>query len=264
MNFSPEQFEDYKNRCLSFRETTLDCIPLLTQTGELILKQYRGETTPRHWVFCFDMIKRIRENLSFLVSSNPPQENNSIPLRLILRSVFSDLITLSYVVENINNKNALSSFLHLNDISAVDGKNTFAECEKEFLELCGKKEWSGFLDSRMVDFAQVKDEILAPYGGAMGNLKRSTLPQTKQIAVFFRNSQNLKPLYALLYGPFKMLSQVEHYANENRSYSYFDVNTAFFFQKFALHYKQVIIYLHQNITDIISNRGCCGNAAGLS
>lgn len=261
MNFTPEQFEDYKTRCISFRKITLDCIPLLTQIGELILNHYKRKETPRHWVFCFDMIKRIRENLSFLANSNPPQETNSIPLCLILRSVFSDLISLSYVVENIDSNNTLNSFLHFNDVSAVDGKNTFAECEKEFLELCGKKEWSGFLDSKMVDFAQVKEEILAPYDGSMGNLRKSTLPQTKQIAEYFRNNQKLKPLYALLYGPFKMLSQVEHYANENRSYSYFDVNTAFFFQKFALYYQQVITCLHQNITDHFSNNKSCGNAA---
>lgn len=60
MNFSPEQFKDYKTRCLSFREITLDCIPILTQIGEFILKKYKVDTTPRHWVFCFDMVKRIR------------------------------------------------------------------------------------------------------------------------------------------------------------------------------------------------------------
>ena len=264
MNFTPEQFEDYKTRCISFRDITLECIPLLTQIGNCILNHYKGTETPRHWVFCFDMIKRIRENLSFLANSNPPQETNSIPLRLILRSIFSDLISLCYVVENLKDMNTLSSFLHFNDVTAVDGKRSFAECEKEFLELCGKKDWSGFLDSKMVDFAEVKEEILSPYEGSMSKLKRSTLPQTKQIADFFRGNEDLKPLYALLYGPFKMLSQVEHYANENRSYSYFDVNTAYFFQKFALHYRQVINYLHQNITNCIDNDGRCDTVAALS
>ncbi len=238
MDFTPEQFEDYKKRSLSFRDETLSCIPILTDIGMLIANVFQGKDTPRYIVFCHDIVKRVRENLHFLTLF-PPQKDNSVPLRLILRSVFSDLIALCYVVVNFNNSTELENFLNSNDLGAIDGKNSFAECEKEFLDLCGKKEWSGIFDSAMVDFAQVRGNILAQYG-SKGNLDKSTKSTTKSIAIYFKNDPKLSPLYSLLYGPFKMLSQVEHYANENRSYSYFDINTAFFFQKFALHYKTVI------------------------
>ena len=249
MTLTSEQLNDYKERCLSFLKITRDCLPILTQTGVAINNFYKGKDAPRYMVYCHDMIKRIRENLFFLTQF-PPQEHNSIPLRLILRSIFNDLISLSYVVENIDDLDTLSHFLNLNDIKAIEGKNNFAECEKEFLELCGKKNWDGFLDSAMADFKQVKDEILSPYG-SKGNLKKCTKPETKEIADYFKKDPKLNPLYALLFGPFKMLSQVEHYANENRSYSFFDKNTAFFFHKFAIHYQKVIPILCNTITQHI-------------
>ncbi len=251
MNLTTEQYQDYKKRCLSFLQITKDCIPVLTQTGAAIATFYEGKEAPRYMVYCHDMIKRIRENLFFLTQF-PPQTHNSIPLRLILRSVFNDLISLSYVVENIENSEAVYNFLNINDIKAIDGKTNFAECEKDFLELCGKKSWSGFMDSAMTNFKQVKEEILSPYG-SKGNLKRCTISETKDIAEYFKNNLKLKPLYALLYGPFKMLSQVEHYANENRSYSFFDKNTAFFFQKFAVHYQKVIPTICDNITNHLNS-----------
>lgn len=200
-------------------------------------------------VYCHDIIKRIKENLHFL-SLYPPHKDNSIPLRLILRSVFSDLISLSFVVANLNNTEVISKFLNCNDYKAVSGKQTFAECEKEFLELCAKSDWSGFLEKAIIDFSNVKIDILEPFGST-GNLRNSTvgdISQVSNLAGYFKKHKELAPLYTLLFGPFKMLSQVEHYANENRSYSYFDKSTAFFFQKFAVHYQYVIPIVCEEIS----------------
>lgn len=242
-----EQCDDYRERCLAFREETLACVSLLTDVGKFILDSFKNKEIPRYLVYCYDMIKRIRENLSFLTIFHPLKDN-SIPLRLILRSVFTDLISLSYVVENFDNIENVSNFMAMNDIKAIDGKKSFAECEREFITLCGKDDWNGVFDKAINDFVQVKDEIISPYG-SKSQLKSKTKTETKDIADYFKGDSKLSPLYALLYGPFKMLSQVEHYANENRSYSYFNTNLGFFFQKFSLHYKIVI----QNICSQIKN-----------
>lgn len=256
MELTSKQLEDYKIRCVSFLHVTQECLPILCETGKLIQAEYKGKETPRYMVFCFDMLKRIRENLLFLTKSDPPQEHNSVPLRLILRSVFSDLISLCYAVENFNHPDILNTYLHYNDLKAVEGKRTFAECKAEFLTLCGKADWTGFFENKIDDFIQVKDEIIAPYG-SKGNLKKEGNAEITNIATYFRSKENLKPLYSLLFGPFKMLSQVEHYANENRSYSYFDSNTAFFFHKFSLQYQQVINSVCKDVANHIRDNKSC-------
>lgn len=242
VNFSPEQFQDYRNRSLSFKHLTEECLPFLTKLGKLIQNTFTDKEIPRHFVFCHDIIKRVRENLFFLTQSNPPQEHNSVPLQLILRSVFSDLIILTYVIDNLENKEIVDAFLCANDLKAVEGKRTFAGCEKEFLILCNKKEWINFFDSKQAELSDTAEDIVAPFQSKT-KLKNTTITEITQIADYFKGKSELKPLYALLFGPFKMLSQVEHYANENRSYSYFNTNTVFFFQKFALSYKIVIEWL---------------------
>lgn len=242
VNFSPEQFQDYRNRSISFKHLTEECIPVLTETGKLIQNTFTDKETPRSFVFCHDIIKRVRENLFFLTQSNPPQEHNSIPLQLILRSVFSDLIILTYVIDNLGNSDVVDAFLCANDLKAVEGKRTFADCEKEFLILCNKEEWTNFFDTKQAELSDTAEDIVAPFQ-SKNKLKNTTITEITKIAEYFKGKSELKPLYALLFGPFKMLSQVEHYANENRSYSYFNKNTAFFFQKFALSYKLVIEWL---------------------
>lgn len=252
MGTSTEQLEDYRKRTLSFLQFTKECIPMLTDTGLLIQTSYKDIETPRYMVFCHDIIKRVRENLCFLINSNPPQKHNSIPLQIILRSVFNDLISLTYVVENLGQDTIITSFLSTNDMKAVEGKQEYAECEKEFLSLCEKSEWITFLDDKIEDLSNTHKEIVAPFGSKKA-LKRSTPTATKTIAESFNKKTSLKPFYAFLFGPFKMLSQVEHYANENRSYSYFDLKTAFFFEKFAWSYKLVIECLCKNIASYIQN-----------
>lgn len=241
--FSPEQFEDYRNHSLSFRDLTKDCLPLLTKTGQLIHDKFKDKDTPRSIVFCHDIIKRVRENLFFLTESNPPQENNSIPLQLILRSVFSDLIMLTYVVDNLGDNEAVSAFLCANDLDAVKGKRTFADCEKEFLILCGKEDWVNFFDSKQKELSDTLNDIVASFGSKTQPKKKVGITKISQIAEYYKSKSELKPLRAILFGPFKMLSQVEHYANENRSYSYFNTNVAFFFHRFALNYKFVIEWM---------------------
>lgn len=243
VNFSPTQFQDYRNRSLSFKRLTEECIPILTETGKHIQNTFAEQKPSRAFIFCHDIIKRVRENLFFLTQSQPPQEHNSIPLQLILRSIFSDLIILSYVLDNLENMEAVYAFLCANDLKAVESKRSLADCEKEFLILCNKEEWTNFFDSKKSELTEIVEDIIAPFQTKTKLKKIVKITEISQIAEYFKNKSELKPLYALLFGPYKMLSQVEHYANENRSYSYFNQNTAFFFHKFALSYKSVIEYL---------------------
>lgn len=241
--FSIEQFEDYRNHSLSFRDLTKDCLPLLTKMGQLIHDEFEDKGAPRSIVFCHDIIKRVRENLFFLTESNPPQENTAIPLQLILRSVFSDLIMLTYVVDNLEDTETVSAFLYTNDLDAIEGKRAFADCEKEFLILCGKEDWTNFFDSKQDDLSDTIKDIVTPFGSKTQLKKKAGITKISDIAEYYKRKPELKPLRAILFGPFKMLSQVEHYANENRSYSYFNTNVAFFFHRFALNYKFVIEWM---------------------
>lgn len=250
MKFSEEQFKYYRNYSLSFLETTKSCIPVLTDTGKFIQDFYKGVDVPRSIIFCHDIIKRVRENL-FCLTIYPPQEDNSVPLRLILRCVFGDLIWCTFVVANLGNDEVLKPFLDFNDLSAVVGKKSFAESEIGFFKLCGNDNYIEYFNPKIEDLSKTHDEILLPYG-SKSKLRKLTKTTTADIAEYFLTNEELKDLYPVLYGPFKMLSQVEHYANENRSYSYFSESTAFFFSRFAISYKIAIDCLCSEIKSFIS------------
>lgn len=263
MVLTDEQQKDYRDYSLSFFEITKECIPLLSETGKHIQESYNETEPPRHIVFCHDIIKRVRENLIFL-TIYPPQKDNSVPLQLILRCIFNDLIWCTYVVANLSDDKVLKPFLDYNDLLAVEGKKSFAVSEKEFFELCGHNEYVNYFTPKIEDLNKTCEGIVAPYGSKSNLKKIVTTKTTKEIAEEFRRHGNLKEFYAVLYSPFKMLSQVEHYANENRSYSYFGVATAYFFTRFAISYKFAIEYICKGINSYIDNSTSCDTAAAFS
>lgn len=255
MNFTEEQFKLYKDYSLSFLNITKECLPILTDTGKYIQSLYLGKDIPRYIVFCHDILKRVRENLFFL-TIYPPQKDNSVPLQLILRCVFNDLIWLTYVVANLGNDEVLTPFLSYNDIVAIEGKMSFAKCEKEFMQLCGGDKWAAYFDTKIEGLSDACNEILSKFESKT-KLRNSTIYKTIDLANYFKERNDLKDFYVVLYGPFKKLSQVEHYANENRSYSYFGEATAFFFSRFAVSYKIAIECLCKEIKMYIQNNQIC-------
>lgn len=250
MTVKIKDFDDFRNRILSFRDLTAECIPAINDTGRTILNAYKGVECPREIVFCHDLLKRIRDNLYFVIQSPPPQPNTVIPIGLILRSVFSDLIFLTYVIYNIKNKDVLNKFLAAQDFDAVEGKIAFAESEIEFVKICGLEELVPLLESKKADLSNTFNEILASIGSK--NQKNKMISGVTGIAHYFLRTDELTKFFSLLFGPFKLLSQIEHFANENRSLSYFNETTAFEFQKLAVSYNRVILCLCRNIQDYIS------------
>lgn len=59
---------------------------------------------------------------------------------------------------------------------------------------------------------------------------------------------NFSNCYCILYGPFRFLSQTEHYAPSNKHESYFNCSSdPFFFHKHALQYEYAIKTLCEHI-----------------
>lgn len=144
MNFTQREFDDYKSRCLSFKDITEECLPLLTESGKLLAATFNGENNPTWVIFVHDIIKRIRENLFFITQTFPPQPTTSVPLKILLRSVFSDLISVIYLLDNLPNEGKTLLFTLSNDLDAIDGKIKFAECEKDFFIMCGETDRASF------------------------------------------------------------------------------------------------------------------------
>lgn len=265
IDFTEEQFKEYQNHSISFRNLTKECLPVINKTGQDICEIFKDTETPRYIVFCHDILKRVRDNLQFLAIQDPPQDYNAVPLQLILRGVFNDLIALTYVVANFDNKHLIDALLSNLDLDAVNGKLSLAECEKEFMILCGKPEWTSYFDEKYEDLKDTEKEILSPHTSKKQFHTEFNKKTTKELADYFKTRDDLKPFYPLLYGSFRMLSQVEHYANENRSFSYNKISTAFFFNKCAVSYKLVLECLCKNIESHLHDEfGKAGSAVGLS
>lgn len=250
MDLTIKELQAFKNRTLSFLQLNKECLPTLTETGSLINDTWKNTTAPLWAIFCHDILKRVRDNIFFITKSLPPQQSTAIPLQLILRGVFSDLIYLTYVVDKLGDDEAIKSFIDFNDTTAINSKKEFANCEILFYKIFEQKDLSNFFENKQNEMTSTYDEKIANYG-SKEKLKKSTFSSIKEIADYFRNNQDLEKFYVLLFGPYKMLSQVEHYSFENRSYSYFGTHLLFFLERFALSYKNVIECLCDNIKTYI-------------
>lgn len=256
---SSEGFKDYSERIVSFKQITEGCVQLLIDTGKALHDHFLNKPSQPRILFCHDILKRIRENLFFLTQCNPPQYSNSIPLKLILRSVFSDLLSLMYLLANFNNKKIIDSYIDFFNLKAVKSKIISAEAELDYFCLCDSQKYADYCEYFRSKIKNLKDEEAIINSKVINISKdiKKTFNTISAIADSLKSDDDLRPCYALLYGPFKMLSQVEHYANENRSHSYFSFTAGFFFQKFALHYELIINKacdsLNKYVSDLKSN-----------
>lgn len=239
MNVNSDTTKTYRDQILDFRKLSLECIPVLTETGKLIQSTFSGKSSPPRWaIFCHDMVKRIRENIQFLTDSKPPQNGNSNPLQLIIRSIFSDLLSLSYVVVNLNNLSEVNSFLNHNDMEAYKGLHNYIVCESEFISKFDDDNLKTLFKKKIQQLEQSRADISHTLGSKKD--KKDKINTVSEIADFFKRNNDLRDLYILLFGPFKLLSQVEHYAIVNRHFSYYEDNLSLFFKIYAISYKSVI------------------------
>lgn len=242
-----------KNRLIYFREISKGCLPILTESGQLLQKCFSDKDAIPLWaIVCHDVLKRIRENIFFISESNPPQTNTSIPLKLCIRSVFSDLILGLFVISHINDTECIAKLGDSLDYAALEGKIKAAECEMEFYTHASDSKYSGFFTPKIDSLKAEIDQIRKKYVSTKPN-------EIKRWSSIYRLAKTLKEstditisqCYCVLYGPFKLLSQTEHYAPSNRHESYFSCSSdPFFFHKHALQYEYAIKALceHINLT----------------
>lgn len=238
------------NRLISFRDISKSCIPILTEAGQLLQDRFsQQEKTPLWAVVCHDILKRIRENIFFISESKPPQTNTAIPLKLCIRSVFSDLILGLYVISQKDDEECISRLVDSLNYAALDGKIKSAECEKMFYRDASEYTYSDFfepkIDSLKVEFENIRNKY---YPVNAHQIK--SWSSIYNMAQSLRKSSNVKlsNCYCILYGPFRFLSQTEHYAPSNRHESYFNCSSdPFFFHKYALQYEYAIKTLCEHI-----------------
>lgn len=239
-----------KNRLISFREISKRCLLRLTESGRQLQERFSDkENIPLWTIICNDVLKRIRENLFFISESNPPQTNTAIPLKLCIRSVFSDLILGLFVITHTKDNECISRLADSLNYAAFDGKIKSAECEKEFYKHTSDSKYSEFFEPKILQLKVEIDNIRKKYATTKPNTIKSW-SSISSMAKSIKDSSdvNISCCYCLLYGPFKFLSQTEHYAPINRHESYFNCSAdPFFFHKHALQYEYAVKTLCEHI-----------------
>ncbi len=249
VNFNIDDLEDYISRINDFNELTSECIKELDRTCAAILKRYAQHKVPQVILFCFDTIDRIKKNLSFISKAPNPSPNTFIPIGLILRSVFSDLISLTFVVYNIDNTVTLGSFFALKNKEAFNAKYCICENEIKFAKMIKDTVLENYLEDLKITLNNKRQEI----SNAAKKTDKSNCPNTiTDICKYFQNIECLQNFTVLLFLQFKILSQIEHYTIQNRSITTFNKGTAILFQRFALFYNLAISCLCKNIKSHIA------------
>lgn len=239
-----------KNRLISFREISKGCLPMLTESGQQLQEYFSDkESIPLWTIVCHDVLKRVRENLFFISESNPPQTNTSIPLKLCIRNVFSDLILGLYVISQINDTECIAKLVDSLDYAALEGKIKAAECEKEFYKHASDSKYSEFFEPQINSLKTEINQLRKKYAPTKPNeIKRWSSIYSLAKALKDSTDTTISQCYCVLYGPFKLLSQTEHYAPSNRHESYFSCSSdPFFFHKHALQYEYAIKALCEHI-----------------
>lgn len=235
--------EKSRQRLIAFRNISKSCLPLLTQSGQRLQERFSNKDIMPLWVvLCHDILKRVRENIFFISESNPPQTNTAIPLKLCIRSVFSDLILGLYVTSNINDYECISKLVDSLDYAALDGKIKSAECEMEFYKHASDSMYYEFFEPKIDSLKAEINKIRKKYAPVKPSEVKSW-SSIYRLAKTLKDSEDatISQCYCVLYGPFKLLSQNEHYAPSNRHESYFNCSSdPFFFHKHALQYEYAI------------------------
>lgn len=249
----PSLNKESLNRLISFRDISKGCLPLLTKSMERLQERFSNEKNIPTWIFlCFDVLKRIRENIFFISESHPPQTNTTIPLKLCIRSVFSDLILGLFALSHAKDEDRISQLVDSLDYAALEGKIKSAECEIEFYKHAPEPVYSEFLASKIHLLKCSIDGIRNKYASSKPNTIKSwsSISNMAQ-SLKNNNDETISCCYCALYGPFKLLSQTEHYAPSNRHESYFNCSTdPFFFHKYALQYAYAIKIFCEHINSL--------------
>lgn len=181
------------------RQTYRSIIDLIIPEGErLSLKAENSGLSLREKI-SYDILKRIKGNLEVL-SVLRLDENSAVSIKLIIRSIFSDLISGLYLLSRSDEE--LSTALYRLDYEHFSSMKKWAECHDR-------------LDNSLYLAKQLnttyKDFIIK------GNSKRLSI---SEMATELKNlDENISELTNLYY-EYRFLSQTEHYSHKGARFSY--------------------------------------------
>lgn len=178
-----------------------------------------------------DIVSRIAQNL-YCLTFVPPQDATVVATRLILRSVFSDLIlALALLCSNKSDaericialslqsdKKQRSAFLHEQSLAEnIPAMGLDSNSIKQVIEFLDKEiqKKESILKSKK---AKVPNTTISSFANIIGNSQNSDIPGV---------------LKELLHSSFLRLSQTEHYSISGRQMSKFNRDEIFFFSTYS-------------------------------
>lgn len=184
---------------MSNRPTYRSIINLIIPVGEqLSLKAEKSKLTLREEV-AYDILKRIKGNLEVL-SVLRLDENSAVSIKLIIRSIFSDLISGLYLLSRSNEE--------LN-------KALFRLDYEHFLSM---KKWVECHDN-LISSLNLEQQLHTTYNDFINTKSPQKLPISRMAEKLKDLNGSISELNNL-YSEYRLLSQTEHYSHKGARFSY--------------------------------------------
>lgn len=197
-----------------------------------------------------DIVARIAQNL-YCLTIVPPQESTVVASRLILRSVFSDIIlALALLCSNKSEAERICIALSLQSDKKQRSAFLFEQTLAENIPTMGLdpnsiKPVIEFLDKEI----QKKETVLKSNNAKVPN---TTISSFADIIGNSQNSDIPGGLKEVLYSSFLRLSQTEHYSISGRQMSKFNLDEIFFF---SIHSDWLAIAVHCLLKALVAEYG---------
>lgn len=184
---------------MSNRLTYRSIINLIIPVGEqLCLKAEKSALTLREEV-SYDILKRIKGNLEVL-SVLPFEEISAVSIKLILRSIFSDLISGLYL------------------LSRSDEELNIALFRLDYEHFLSMKKWAKDHDNLISDLNLVQ-QLNTLYKDFIGKKEPDRLSISRMARELNELDGSISEL-SNLYSEYRFLSQTEHYSHKGARFSY--------------------------------------------
>lgn len=181
------------------KSTYRSIISLIIPVGERLSKKAEKQELSQREKVAYDILKRIKGNLEVL-SVLPFDENSAVSIKLIIRSIFSDLISGLYLLSRSDEE--LTEALFRLDYEHFSSMKKWAECHDH---LDGSLKLIQHLNKTYRDFI---------IGAKPQKLSISSMADELK-----RMNGNIREL-GDLYSEYRLLSQTEYYSLKGARFSY--------------------------------------------
>ena len=168
---------------------------------QLSLKAEKSGLTLREEV-SYDILKRIKGNLEVL-SILPFEEISAVSIKLILRSIFSDLISGLYL------------------LSCGDEELNIALFRLDYEHFLSMKEWAKCHDN-LISSQNLVQQLNTTYKDFIVKSKLKKLSISSMASELNKLNGSISEL-SNLYSEYRLLSQTEHYSHKGARFSYIQI-----------------------------------------